>query len=116
MLALPTVYSHAVHATAAHPLSEAAAPHSLLAASGRLVALCAPGAQAVDLFDAADVAELSAVLGPGRCKLRFIASFPVSDISDAVSVHALTFLRGGALALAGTCARGAGAFCFFFAF
>ena len=108
-MSLPSVYSHPIHGASAHPLCETASPQSLLSACGRLVALCSPGAQSVDLFDAGDVAELSSVLGPGRCKLRFLASFPVADIADAVAVHALAFLRGGALALAGTCARGAGA-------
>ena len=108
MAGLPSVYTHQL--TDSPPYAPTPHPHSLLAAHGRLVALCAPGAAAIDLFDAGAAAELSAALGPGRCKLRFVASLAVTDIADAVAVHALVFLRGGALAVAGVCARGAGAF------
>ena len=109
-MSVPVVWTHSYHgAGASLPPSEAASRQSLLAASGRLLAVCTPGALAVDLLDASAVADLSGVAGPGRCKARFIASFPVLDIADAVAVHALCFLRGGLLALAGSCSRGAGA-------
>jgi hypothetical protein len=110
-MSVPVVWQHSYHGAGAAALapSQAASRQSLIAASGRLLAVCSPGALAVDLFDACDAADLSGVLGPGRCKLRFLASFPLLDISDAVAVQALCFLRGGLLALAGTCSRGAGA-------
>jgi hypothetical protein len=88
--------------------AEAGARQPLLAACGRLVVVAAPGAPSIDVFDAADVAELSDVLGAGAAKMRFIAAFPVSDISAPVSVNAICFLRGGLLAVAGVCTRGAG--------
>ena len=108
MSSVPVVWQHGYLGTGSLlPASEACQQQSLLAASGRVLAVA--GALAVDLFDTSDVADLSGVLGPGRCKMHFIASFPVMDIADPVAVRSLCFLRGGLLALAGTCSRGAGA-------
>ena len=111
MSSVPVVWTHS-HGGATGsltPSTEVASSQSLCASSGRIVAVSAPGAFAVDLFDAHDVADLSNVLGSGRCKMRFIASFPLADIADAVAVHALCFLQGGLLMIAGVCSRGAGA-------
>ena len=111
MSSVPVVWTHS-HGGATGsltPSTEVASAQSLCASSGRIVAVSAPGAFAVDLFDAHDVADLSNVLGSGRCKMRFIASFPLADIADAVAVHALCFLQGGLLMIAGVCSRGAGA-------
>ncbi len=107
----PPVVHHPMHlgSRSAVLAGDAGARQPLLAACGRLVVVAVPGAPAVDVFDAADVAELSAVLGPGAAKMRFVASFAVSDIAAPVSVEAVVFLRGGLLAVAGVCSRGAGA-------
>ena len=104
----PSTSHHALHGSFVSSPSEAATRPSLLSACGRLVAVCAPGGPAVDLYDAHDVAELSSVLGPGSCKLRFVASFPVTDIADPVALQSIAFLRGGVLALVGVCSRGCG--------
>ncbi len=88
-------------------LSTSSAGHgSLLASCGRLV--CVAMNTHVDVYDAHDVSEMSAVLGAGACKMRFICSFPVTDISDPVRVSSIAFLRGGLLATAGSCIRGTG--------
>jgi len=107
-------FTHALHGgSRARSAAEVAAQlasgsgGSLLAACGRLV--CVAQHAHVDVYDAHDANEMSAVLGAGSCKLRFLCSFPVADIADAVSISALAFLRGGLLAVAGTCARGTGA-------
>ena len=104
-----SVVTHALHGGLAVPLSTALTGGSLLAAAGRVVAVAPLGSASVDLYDAHDVAELSAVLGPGSVRLRFLASFAVTDVVQPVTVHALAFLRGGLLAVTGVCARGAGA-------
>ena len=110
---MPTVVHHAMGGvnvgSGALAVSEAGSRQGLIAACGRIVAVALPGASSIDLFDSADVAELSAVLGAGASKMRFIASFPVSDIADPVAIHALVFLRGGLLAIAGVCSRGSSA-------
>lgn len=108
---MPTVIHHSMGGgvRGLHAVSEAGSRQPLIGVCGRIVAVAAPGASSIDLFDAADVSELSAVLGAGAVKMRFIASFPVSDIADAISVHALVFLRGGLLVVGGVCSRGSGA-------
>ena len=105
---MPTVIHHSMGGgvRGLHAVSEAGSRQPLIGVCGRVVAVAAPGASSIDLFDAADVSELSAVLGAGAVKMRFIASFPVSDIADAISVHALVFLRGGLLVVGGVCSRG----------
>jgi hypothetical protein len=111
---MPTVVHHAVGGVTGGSgtlaASEAGSRQGLIAACGRIVAVALPGASSIDLFDSADVAELSAVLGAGASKMRFIASFPVSDIADPVAIQALVFLRGGLLAIAGVCSRGSSAY------
>ncbi len=107
---MPVVWQHSYNGTGSLlPSSESLTRQSLLATCGRLVAVCSPGALAVDLFDASDCADLSSVLGAGRCKLHFVASFPLTDVADPVAAQALCFLRGGLLAVTGICSRGAGA-------
>lgn len=107
------VFTHTLHGQAALPpsgdgASAGAVPRqTLVAAAGRIVAV-AQG-DSVHLYDSHDTADLGAVLGSGACKLRFLCAFPVRDIADPVTVAAITFLRGGHLALAGTAARGTGA-------
>jgi len=84
----------------------AAAGGATIACCGRLV--CVAQASHVDVYDAHDAHDTSDMFGAGSCKLRFVCAFPVVDISDAVAVGALLFLRGGLLALAGQCTRGTG--------
>jgi hypothetical protein len=104
-----TSLTHALHGGGAPAaLRDALRRGAQLAAAGRIIAVAA--GETVELFDAGDVADVSAVLGPGAIRIRFIASFAVVDIADAVTVSALAFLRGGLLAVAGVCARGTGAF------
>ncbi len=100
------VFTHALHGQYSASAGDASGRQSLIASCGRIVAL--GHGTSVHLFDAHDTAELSGALGPGACKMRFLCAFPVSDINDAVTVSALYFLRGGHLALAGTCTKGTG--------
>ena len=110
-MSTPVVYRHQHHTTPRPLLSpgEACTRQSTLSVCGRLLALCTPGSQTLDLYDTHDVCDMSSILGPGRFKLRFIASFPVCDITDPVAVHAVCFLKGGLLAITGLCGKGAGA-------
>lgn len=95
-----------IAATLSSSSTSSAGHGSLLASCGRLV--CVAMNTHVDVYDAHDVSEMSAVLGAGACKMRFICSFPVTDISDPVRVSSIAFLRGGLLAIAGSCIRGTG--------
>ena len=83
----------------------------LLAVSGRVVAVAnAPGAPVIDFYDAGRATDVSAALGPGHCKLRYLSSFPVADALQPVAVAALAMLRGGRLlAVSGTSQKGTGA-------
>jgi len=95
-----------IAATLSSPSTSCAGHGSLLSSCGRIV--CVAMHTHIDVYDTHDVSEMSAVLGPGSCKMRFICSFPVTDISDPVRISSVIFLRGGLLALAGSCVRGTG--------
>lgn len=101
-------YTHAIHGQFSLPPQDALLRQSLIAVSGRLIAVGA--GNHIHLYDSHEVSNVTAVLGPGSCKFRFLCSFPIMDISDSVTVTSLLFLRGGHLALSGLCAKGTGKF------
>lgn len=77
---------------------------SLLACAGRVVAIAQ--SSAIDFYDASDVTDTSNVLGDGTCKLHFICTAPITDITSPVTVLSVAFLHGGLLAVCGSCSRG----------
>jgi len=103
-------YTHAIHGQFSLPPQDALLRQSLIAVSGRLIAIGA--GNHIHLYDSHDVSNVSGVLGTGSCKFRFLCSFPIMDINDSVTVTSLLFLRGGHLALSGLCAKGTGKYHF----
>jgi hypothetical protein len=106
-MAAPDVVTHAIHGQLSASADVATRRGALVSSCGRLVAV--GSGEHVHLYDAHDASDFSDVLGAGSCKLRFLCSFPVTDIASAVTVHALHFLKGGHLVLSGACDKGTGA-------
>lgn len=105
-------FTHALAGGAAAPEAGVGERQPLISVLGRVLAVAnAPGSPVVDFYDAGRAADVSAALGPGHAKLRYLSSFPVTDVLAPVGVTALAMLpcRGGLLAVAGESRLGMGA-------
>ena len=105
-------FTHPLSGGAAAPTAGLGERQPLIAVLGRVLAVAnAPGAPVVDFYDAGRAADVSAALGPGHAKLRYLSSFPVVDVHAPVAITALAMLpsRSGLLAVAGESRLGMGA-------
>ena len=67
----------------------------LIAARGRVLAVVStPGGSTIDFYDAARVTDVSAALGPGLAKLRYLSSFVVVDGARMVAINTVAMLPG----------------------